>query len=202
MKPKIILVCNLLTGLILLSGCGPQRVIYNQTNFVLEASRDREQQKVVDEQIVLDVYNFNIDRAFSGKSLVYRKSETIYETDFYNKFLISPDDMITEKTRGWLSESGLFKTVTEPGSYVEATHALQGSIIELYGDFRTRSSSKAVMKTRYYVVDLSDKSVVFNKSYEAQVNAKDNTAASIVQALGQCLVTILTELEADLAAEL
>ncbi|MHC4131222.1 MAG: ABC-type transport auxiliary lipoprotein family protein [Planctomycetota bacterium] len=186
----------------IISGCGPKRIGYNQTNFVLDVSRDLDQQEIVDDEIILDVYSFNIDSAFGSKSLVYRKSESKYETDFYNKFLISPDDMITEKTRAWLSESGLFEMVAEPGSYLDATHALQGSIIALYGDFRDKSSPKATMKIRLFLVNLSDKTVVFNKTYEAVSEAEDRTADSIVSGLNNCLINILTELENDLSVNL
>ncbi|MHC4152077.1 MAG: ABC-type transport auxiliary lipoprotein family protein [Planctomycetota bacterium] len=193
MNRKIIVLCNLI---------GPKRIGYNQTNFVLDVSRDLDQQEIVDDEIILDVYSFNIDSAFGSKSLVYRKSESKYETDFYNKFLISPDDMITEKTRAWLSESGLFEMVAEPGSYLDATHALQGSIIALYGDFRDKSSPKATMKIRLFLVNLSDKTVVFNKTYEAVSEAEDRTADSIVSGLNNCLINILTELENDLSVNL
>ncbi|MHC4187919.1 MAG: ABC-type transport auxiliary lipoprotein family protein [Planctomycetota bacterium] len=199
MNRKIILLCNLIIVSILLTGCGPRRIGYNQTDFVLEASRNLDREEKVDDEIILDVYSFNIDSTFGSKSLVYRKSESKYETDFYNKFLISPDDMITEKTRAWLSESGLFKTVAEPGSYVDSTHALQGSIIALYGDFRDKSSPKATMKIRLFLVNLSDKTVVFNKTYEVVSEAEDRTADSLVSGLNNCLIQILTELENDLS---
>ncbi|MHC4279827.1 MAG: ABC-type transport auxiliary lipoprotein family protein [Planctomycetota bacterium] len=202
MNRKIIVLCNLIIVSMIISGCGPKRIGYNQTNFVLDVSRDLDQQEIVDDEIILDVYSFNIDSAFGSKSLVYRKSESKYETDFYNKFLISPDDMITEKTRAWLSESGLFEMVAEPGSYLDATHALQGSIIALYGDFRDKSSPKATMKIRLFLVNLSDKTVVFNKTYEAVSEAEDRTADSIVSGLNNCLINILTELENDLSVNL
>ncbi|MHC4271674.1 MAG: ABC-type transport auxiliary lipoprotein family protein [Planctomycetota bacterium] len=202
MNSKIIVLCNLIIVSMIISGCGPKRIGYNQTNFVLEASRNLDQQEVVDNAIILDVYSFNIDSTFSSKNLVYRKSESKYETDFYNKFLISPDDMITEKTRAWLSESGLFEMVAEPGSYVDTTHALQGSIIALYGDFRDKSSPKATMKIRIFLVNLSDKTVVFNKTYEAVSEADDRTADSIVSGMNNCLIEILTKLENDLSVNL
>jgi ABC-type uncharacterized transport system auxiliary subunit len=199
MNGKIILLCNLTILSMVISGCGPNRIGYNQTNFVLDVSRDADQQEVIDKGIVLDVFSFNIDSTFGSRNLVYRKSESEYETDFYNKYLISPDEMITDKTRAWLSESGMFKTVVEPGSYVDTTHALQGSIISLYGDFRDKSSPKAVIKIRMFLVGLSDKTVVFSKTYEATSEADDRTAESLVSALNNCLVNILSDLENDLA---
>ena len=142
MNSKVTIFCNLMIVSMVLSGCGPKRIAYNQRNFVLGTPRNRPQQKT-SKDVILDVKNFGIDTTFSTKSLVYRKGQSEYETDFYNQFLVKPDDMITEKTRSWLAESGLFKWVLEPGSYTDATHMLEGNIIALYADFRDKSSPKA-----------------------------------------------------------
>jgi ABC-type uncharacterized transport system auxiliary subunit len=180
----------------ILSGCG-SRAALNQRNFILEASRNRPQQKT-GKNIVLSVQNFHADMTFSNKNLVYRKGPSEYETDFYNQFLISPSDMITEKTRSWLSESGLFKLVLEPGSYADATHSLEGNILALYGDFRDKSSPKATMKIRFFMLKLSEKSVVFAKTYEVESKVSDRTAESLIEAFEDCLTNILSDLEEDL----
>jgi ABC-type uncharacterized transport system auxiliary subunit len=109
-----------------------------------------------------------------------------------------PEDMITEKTRGWLSESGLFKWVLEPGSYTDATHMLEGNIIALYADFRDESSPKATMKIRFFLVKLSGKSIVFGKTYEKVSEVGDKTAESLIEAYENCLANILSNLEGDL----
>jgi len=201
MNSKVTTLCNLMIVSMVLSGCGPKRIAYNQRNFVLETSRNSPQQKT-SKDVILDVKNFSIDVAFSSKSLVYRKGQSEYETDFYNQFLIRPDDMITEKTRGWLSESGLFKLVLEPGSYTEATHMLEGNIIALYGNFSEESSPKATTKIRFFLVKMSDKSVVFTNTYGAVSEFKDRTAESLIEALGVCLTNILSDLEKDLQKQL
>ncbi len=200
MNNKVITLCSLVIVLMLLSGCG-SRTAFNQRDFLLEVSRDRPQQKT-SKDVILNVQNFSIDVAFSTKSFVYRKGQSEYETDFYNQFLIKPDDMITEKTRSWLSESGLFELVLEPGSYVEATHMLEGNIIALYGDFRDGSSPKASMKIRVFLVKLSDRSIVFTNTYEAVSEFKDRTSESLIEALSVCLTDILSDLEKDLQKQL
>jgi ABC-type uncharacterized transport system auxiliary subunit len=182
-----------------LSGCGPER--NNQRNFLLEVSRSSQQQKT-SKDAILDVKNFSIDRTFSTKNLVYRKGQSEYETDFYNQFLIRPDDMITEKTRSWLSESGLFKWVLEPGSYTDATHVLEGNITALYGDFRDNSSPKATMKIRIFLIKLPEKSVVFGKTYEVVSEVKSKTAEALIEAFDKCLINILSNLEQDLQEQL
>lgn len=196
MNSKVMTLCSFMILSMLLSGCG-----YNRRNFVLEVSRDRPQQEI-SKDVVLDVQSFNVDTAFSNRSLVYRKKQSEYETDFYNQFLIRPEDMITEKTRSWLSESGLFELVLEPGSYIDASHVLEGNIITLYGDFRDKSSPKATMKIRFFLIKLSGKSVVFAKTYETTSESNERTAESLVEAFDNCLTNILSDLEEDLREQL
>jgi len=197
MNNKAVILCSLVNLLMLLSGCG-SRTAYNQRNFILETSRDRPQQKI-SKDVILDVQIFSIDTTFSTKSLVYRKGQSEYETDFYNQFLVRPEDMITEKTRSWLSESGLFKWVLEPGGYTDATHMLEGNVIALYADFRDELSPKATIKIRFFLVKLSGKSVVFGKTYEKVSEVGDRTAESLIEAYENCLENILSDLEKDLA---
>ncbi len=196
MNSKVMTLCSFMILSMLLSGCG-----YNRRNFVLEVSRDRPQQEI-SKDVILDVQSFNVDTAFSNRSLVYRKKQSEYETDFYNQFLIRPEDMITEKTRSWLSESGLFELVLEPGSYIDASHVLEGNIITLYGDFRDKSSPKATMKIRFFLIKLSGKSVVFAKTYETTSESNERTAESLVEAFDNCLTNILSDLEEDLREQL
>lgn len=197
MNSKQISLYSLLILSSFLSGCG----YGGQKNFVLEVSRNRPQQKI-SKKVVLHVESFNISANFSKRSFVYRKSQSEYETDFYNRFLINPEDMITEKTRTWLLESGLFKLVLEPGSYLVASHILEGNIISLYGDLRDKSSPKAIMEIRFFLVELSNKSVVFEKTYKATFKSNNRTAESLVEAFDNCLTNILIDLEKDLKEHL
>lgn len=201
MNGKVITLCSLMIISTLLPGCGMERAAFNQRDFVLEASRNGPQQEN-SKDLILDVQSFNIETAYSTKNLIYRKGPLEYETDFHNQFLIRPDDMITEKTRRWLSESGLFEVALEPGSYIEASHMLEGNIITLYGDFREESSPKAAMKIRFFLVKLSDKSVVFAKTYETASEFENRTAESLINAFGACLTNILSDLEKDLQRQL
>jgi ABC-type uncharacterized transport system auxiliary subunit len=200
MNGKVVLLCSLVTVSVLLSGCGP-RAALNQRNFILEVSREGPKQKT-GKDIILEVQSFGIDRTFDTKNLVYRRRPSEFETDFYNKFLITPEEMLTEKTRAWLSESGLFKWVLEPGVYTNATHTLHGNVIALYGDFSNESSPEAKMGIRFFVIKAPDKSIVFGKTYEAQSNIESRTAAGVIAAFDKCLGTILSDLEKDLEAEL
>ena len=189
---------SLVASAMLISGCGAKS--YEKQRYLLETKRASSVVANGNENI-MDVRRFTIDPAFSTKGLTYRKGEYEYESDFYNEFLISPDTMVTEKVRNWLSGSGLSRRVLDPGSYVDPTHVLEGNIIAIYGDFRSKSSPKAVMETRFFLLETkvgADPAIVFGKSYKSSVALESEGPGGLVSALDRCLVEILTDLEEDL----
>ena len=189
--------------LAILSGCG-SRQAYNKKYYIFNTIRQGESIKA-EKDGILEVRHFTIDSAFNGKGFVYRTGEFEYESDFYNEFLVSPSAMITEKARTWLSESGLFKIVLDPGSQVDPTHIIEGNIIELYGDFRDKSSPTAVMEMRIFLLKVNpgkDPSFVYGKTYKSSTGVDSKSPEGLVNTLGRCLEEILTNLEKDLVENL
>jgi ABC-type uncharacterized transport system auxiliary subunit len=186
----------------MLCGCGPKS--YEKQRYILDSQR-ASSAEAGDNQNILEVRRFTIDPAFSTKSLTYRTGEFEYESDFYNEFLISPDAMITEKVRNWLSESGLSRRVLDPGSYVESTHVIEGNVIALYGDFRDKSSPTAVMEIRVFLLEMKtikEPTIIFGKTYKSSVALESKGPESLVRALDRCLVEILTDMEKDLTEKI
>ena len=184
------------------SGC-LGRHTYTKRQFVLEAARPAQPPGQA-RDIVLAVRTFTIDPAYSSRGLVYRKGESQYEPDFYHEFLTAPQDLITSQTRNWLAQSGLFKTVLEPGSLLQATHVLEGNVLALYGDLRGPSLPQAVLQIRFFLIATKDSKfqIVFTRDYQASHQAQEKTADALVAALDQCLVQILSNLEKDLGTVL
>ncbi len=197
---KLPLYLALIVLSIIVFGCGQKP--YNKHYYLLDVSRDA---PVLEKQneIILQVKRFTIDSAFESKGLVYRKSEFEYETDFYNEFIILPADIVTEKTRNWLTASGAFKNVLVPGSYIEPTHTLTANITAFYCDFRNPSAPAATMEMRFFLItkEASEESIVFFKTYNAAMPLVSNDTQSIVEALDRCLKDILTKLDNDIAKE-
>jgi hypothetical protein len=150
------------------------------------------------------VRSFSIASAFAGRGFVYRKSEHLYESDFYNQFLISPAIIVTEKARLWLCRSGIFERIYVPGSQLDSTHLLEANIIALYADVRDKSSPLAVMELRTFLIDndSTPESVVHSEIYKASIPLESDTPEAFVEALDKCLAEILTSLEKDLRKEL
>jgi uncharacterized lipoprotein YmbA len=180
-----------------MSGCGQQS--YNKSFYILDTTRQGASHEPRRESI-LSVQRFTIDSAFESKGLVYRKSDFEYESDFYNEFLLSPAQMVTEKTRNWLSDAGIFQSVLDAGSYIKPTHILRANIISLYFDFRDNSTPSAVMDIRFFLITQkpAKDSVVFAKTYRTASKAKSNNVSDMVETLDYCLMDILTNLENDL----
>jgi cholesterol transport system auxiliary component len=192
---------NLIVLAIILSGCGVDP--HSRHYYILDATRQAALSETHSE-IILEVQRFTTDSTFASKKLVYRKTEFEYESDFYDEFLISPTAMVTEKTRMWLSQSGLFARVLDPGSYTKPTHTLQANITALYIDVRDKKSPAAVMQMRVFLTPQqpAEKSIILAQTYNASVDVEAQTAEAFVQALDRCLEQILTDLENDLQQEL
>ncbi len=182
----------------LCSGC-VSRPSYVKHQFVLEAARPAQPARPPHD-IALAVRDFTIDPVYEGRGLVYRKGESEYESDFYNEFLIAPQTLVSSQTRAWLSRSGMFGTVLEPGSLVEPTHILEGTVLVLQGDFRGGKPPQAVMEIRIFLIvgTRTQPEVVFTRDYRAVHEAQARTADALVTAFDRCLEQILSALEQDL----
>ena len=185
---------------VILSGCG-SRQAYNKKYYVLGAIR-QVQPTGAQTDLVLEVRRFTIDSAFAGKGLVYRTGQFEYESDFYSEFLVSPSAMITEKTRNWLSGSGLFERVLDIASQIDPTHTLEANITARYGDLRDKSSPQAKMEIRVFLlkVQAGEEPVpVFGRTYKFSAGIESEGPEGLVEALDRCLANILSNLERDLA---
>jgi ABC-type uncharacterized transport system auxiliary subunit len=187
---------------LILAGCGDQA--YDKNYYLLGATRQAESIKTETNHL-LEIRRFTIDSAFNGQGFVYRTGQFEYESDFYNEFLISPSAMVTEKTRNWLSGSGLFKKVLDVGSQIDPTHILEGNIMALYGDFRDSASPEAIIEIRIFLLRAqANQELVplFGKTYKSSVAMESKGPEALVQSLDRSLEGILSNLEKDLAEEL
>ena len=183
----------------LLPGCG-QSAIAERKYYILDAIRAGKP-AAAHSDATLRLRRFNVDEAFATRGLVYRVDEFRYEPDYYHQFLVLPGVMITEETRDWLANSGLFGRVTAVGSRLESTYLLEANVIDLYADFTPKAAPEAVMEIRFFLLagPEANESVALSETYRAATPISTRTAEAVVQALGKSLADILTRLEADIA---
>lgn len=188
----------------LFNGCmNLDRTSINRNRFVIDISSQSERAEPQTGK-TLKVRTFNISNRFNCKSLVYKTGPASYQSDFYNSFLISPEEMITENTISWLRKSGLFASIPDISSKADADLLMEGDIEQLYGDFSDSQKGRSIMKIEFFLLDYKEfpNKIVFQKSYNAVSSLEDNSAEELIKGYEKCLTQILQSLEKDLAENL
>ena len=191
------LICYAFFGLTILAGCKSNQAV--RGHYALNTLRpDRPAQ--TPGSAILDVRRLTIDAAYESKGLVYRKGQTLYETDYYSEFLVAPARLITDRVRNWITDAGLCTRVLDSGSLVEPTHSLEGHVVRLYGDFRDVNARRAVLEIRFYLIGHAhpEPAILLGKTYQQTEPIGAPDAEILVNALDDCLMRILVALEADL----
>ena len=142
----------------------------------------------------------SISDLYNTRELVYREAGGRIDSDFYNMFFVTPDNMITTELRSWLGASNLFAHIIEPGSMVVPNLTLEGVLNSLYGDYST-DAPVAVVEMQFFIVDEStqDNSIVFSNTYIQRIPMSQADPQQLVQAMTKGVQTIFTDLEKDLA---
>jgi ABC-type uncharacterized transport system auxiliary subunit len=153
---------------------------------------------------VLLVASLRVSPRYEGKSFVYRRSESSFESDFYNQFLVSPGAIFTEEVRKGLAAAGVFQAVIGGASQLEPTYVLEGSVNALYGDFRDTGSPKAVLEMEFFLTrDAAAKAdIVTHRRYSRSAPVNSGSAEALARGWSQALDEILAALVADLKAAL
>ena len=169
-------------------------------HFVLEASRSDSAGSARNES-VLYVRDIIVSPRYEGAGFVYKRGEAEYTTDFYNRFLIPPDLLFTQEVRDWVLAAGLFGQVIHRGSMVAPTHALEGRVNALYGDYSVQPSI-AVLEIELFLVDdpLNRSAVLFHERYREAIPLDDWKPESLIRGWNTALERALASLEQDLGA--
>ena len=197
-------VCPILLLTFLLPGCSLKKAVQQSAperrHFVLEASRTASSGAARSEG-VLYVRNVTVSPRYEGAGFVYKRGESEYTTDFYNRFLIPPDLLVTQEVRDWVLAAGLFGQVIQSGSVVTPTHALEGQVNALYGDYSLQPP-QAVLEIELFLVEdpLNRAEVVFHERYREEIPLDDRKSESLVLGWNTGLARVLGELERHLGA--
>ena len=197
-KDSTVMFCVVIMIVGLISGCADSR-IYTKQQYALEVNRGAGEQSEGGVGIVR-VRRFQISEGFSGIGLVYRTSEVNYESDYYHEFMVSPVSIITEQSRRWLDESGVFAGVVDTSSGVKAGYVLEGNVVCLYGDYRDKVSPEAVLEIEFTLISAKAMAdpIAFHRTYAYAVAVEPANSAALVKGFNGCLSEILDSFEADL----
>jgi cholesterol transport system auxiliary component len=190
-----------LAASLLFTGCVSIEKSYpDKRYFVLDIAPDASPQNPA-EAGTLQIASARISPRYADKNFVYRRSDTRFESDFYNEFLISPGVLVAEELRQGLSQSGLFKFVVGSVNALAPTHTLETVVNTLYGDFRDLRAPQAVMEIEFFLSqEESPSGIVFHKRYHRTIPLKGRNPEALVQGWNQALDAISRSLVTDLKA--
>jgi cholesterol transport system auxiliary component len=168
--------------------------------FVLDIVLDASPQNPA-ETGTLQIASARVSPRYADKNFVYRRSDTRFESDFYNEFLISPGVLVAEELRQGLSQSGLFKFVVGSVDALAPTHTLETVVNSLYGDFRDVGAPQAVMEVEFFLSqEGSPSGIVFHKRYHSAIPLEGRNPEALVQGWNRALEAISGSLVSDLKA--
>lgn len=202
--------CCQLLALALLCGCAGSGggSLFSQPDpdkryFALQAERPM-MACTTGENSALKVRRTRVAPTYSSRELIYRTGEDAYISDYYNLFLVSPQDMLTEAVLEWFSGSGLFSQVLPATSALRPDYVLESSATRLYGDFSQAGKPKTVLEIQFFLLQDDDAQlkVIFCKDYVEETPLADRSPAGLVAGYQKALHAILGRLEADMAQTL
>lgn len=168
--------------------------------FVLDIALDTSPQNPA-ETGTLQIASARVSPRYADKNFVYRRSDTRFESDFYNQFLISPGVLVTEELRREFSRSGMFKFVIGSVNALAPTHTLETVVNTLYGDFRDLKAPKAVIEMEFFLTqEASPGGIVFHKLYHGTIPLDGRNPEALVQGWNKALEAISGSLITDLKA--
>lgn len=127
------------------TGCGLRQAPLPKRTFVLEGVPGKPAGGDAAPAGVLLVRLLKVAPAFDARAFVVRRGEHEFVSDPYHAFLGSPGPMLTEALAASIRGLGVFALVTTGGSQLAPTHALEGEVTELYGDYRDAARPQAVL---------------------------------------------------------
>ena len=188
--------------LVLASGCVSIEKSYPDKRFyVIEAGRGAAATDAKASGVLL-VSILRVSPRYESRSFVYRRSESSYESDFYNQFLVSPGAQLTEEVRRALGQAQVAQYVVGASSQSEPTHVLEGTVDALYGDYRDLNAPKAVLEMEFFLSKESPTKaeIVTRKRYTKSVAVSGRSPEALVKGWNDGLSEILAALVADLRA--
>jgi len=191
-------------GLVLLaltSGCVGIEKSYPDKRYFVLAIKPSDNSSGTPRNGILQVADIRVSPRYEDKGFVYRTSESGYESDFYNQFLVSPAALLGEEVRKGLTRARLFQHVINSSSQLEPTYVLESVVDVLYGDFRDPSAPKAILEMEFFLrkESASKADIVADKRYAKSVPISGRTPEALIKGWNDALEAILSSLIADLA---
>ncbi|SMP72596.1 ABC-type uncharacterized transport system, auxiliary component [Desulfonatronum zhilinae] len=184
-----------------LSGCASlNRPDPDRRHYLIQVQRPEPALERPAEAPILAVRTFRVAPASDSRGIVTIRADGLVQRDFYERFFLSPGEMLAGQFRNWLSQAGLFSLVTDMGGLTEPDLILEGYVQELHRDLRSDRPQAALAlqmlllrPTRSGAME-----VVAQRDYHQVLDLPDGSISSLVAGWNSALAGILTDVESAL----
>ncbi|MCA9408371.1 MAG: hypothetical protein H6755_02585 [Candidatus Omnitrophica bacterium] len=152
-----------------------------------------------------DLFQINIEKftatsRYEARGLIYRREESRFENDYYNRFHAFPADLATEGAIKWFAGAQQLQLITPDLINVKTDFLLQGVLIELYGDFREENNSGAVIEIQFTFLNQETLPpiVIFQKTYSERIPLTTTALGALMQGYTDGFQKIFAQLESDI----
>jgi len=149
----------------------------------------------------LRVLRVRVAEPFSNREFHYLTAPNQFQKDYYANFVADPDQLLTAELVEWMTATGLYSTVVDAASPVNADRSLQCVVSQLYGDMSEPGASpRAVVEARFFLFDDTgvDAKVLFNRDYREAEPVDETGTVKLAQGWGRAMEKILQRLVTDL----
>lgn len=190
----------LLILLLLFSGCVNLERSYPDRHFFVLEVNSAGQAASRPIKGILEITDMTVSPRYESQNFVYRLSDTSYESDFYNQFLIAPGALITDEVRKALAQSGVFEHVISSYTDLRANYRLQGVVNSLYGDFSKGAAGQAVIAMEFFLNKRTPagEEIVLSERYTKSAPLDSRSPDALVKGWDHALEDILRSLVASL----
>ena len=86
---------------------------------------------------------------FADNAFVYRTSQVLYQTDYYNVFLIPSFQQVKQLLAEYLSKKPFISQVVDVPSIIPSSYVLSSKILALYADYRDSKNPKGIVTIQF-----------------------------------------------------
>lgn len=188
-----------LGGAVALSGCGSliQRPFEERRQWPLVVRRPASQPLRTRGQVLL-VRAIAAAPGLSARGLQWLEPDGSLHVDFYEEWIVSPNEAVENDLRQWLADSGLFAAVVGPGSRLTADFVLEGTLTAFVAN-PTARRARAVLSLALIDQRANLTRALMQRSFTAEQPLAATDTAGMVQALRAALTSLLQQVEQAVA---
>jgi len=193
---RISLLCHLVIGALLLSGCfgGQPSPDYFYRLTVPDPDAQFDPAPL---QGTLQITRPRADALTSERHLVYRKDNNISQLNHhaYHRWVDSPTLLLQQEITHYLRKAGLAQQVVTPEMRTKADYALSCRIAKL--ERVLEQSPRVILELELGITSMKDRRTILLRTYHEEQPTTDLEVSSSIRAYNQALASILNRFLTD-----